>query len=247
MAQLVKTFGSLAIASVKTAQGLAIASAKTIMGVDNTGGGTPALITSGGAASSNTNDVSVTINATGANFISCVVGNYNGSSITVSDPTNGSYTGLTAKPGGSEAGIQIFYHQGGTYGSGLVITASGTGVYPSMRVAAFSNMSSSPFDQQNGATGGTVATLQPGSITPSQANTVVIVGLGMQDIGAGVPAIDGGYTLQGYTLFNSGVSEGSAIAYKILTSASAQNPTWSVVGGFEYFVDSSSVIASFKY
>lgn len=39
MAQDVKTFGALAIASVKTVEGLAIASAKTIMGVDNTSGG----------------------------------------------------------------------------------------------------------------------------------------------------------------------------------------------------------------
>lgn len=39
MAQNVKTFGALAIASVKTVEGLAIASAKTIMGVDNTSSG----------------------------------------------------------------------------------------------------------------------------------------------------------------------------------------------------------------
>jgi hypothetical protein len=39
MAQLVKTFNGLAIASVKTVAGLAIASVKTIKGVDNTAGG----------------------------------------------------------------------------------------------------------------------------------------------------------------------------------------------------------------
>jgi len=47
MAQNVKTFGALAIASVKTVDGLAIASAKTIMGVDNTSaGGDTTFITS---------------------------------------------------------------------------------------------------------------------------------------------------------------------------------------------------------
>lgn len=39
MAQLVKTIGGLAIASVKTVNGLAIASVKTIMGLDNTAAG----------------------------------------------------------------------------------------------------------------------------------------------------------------------------------------------------------------
>lgn len=39
MAQLVKTVGGLAIASVKTVMGLAVAAAKTINGLDNTSGG----------------------------------------------------------------------------------------------------------------------------------------------------------------------------------------------------------------
>lgn len=47
MAQLVKTFNALAIASVKTLNGLAIASAKTINGLDNTsGGGATSFLTS---------------------------------------------------------------------------------------------------------------------------------------------------------------------------------------------------------
>lgn len=44
MAQLVKTVGGLAIASVKTAMGLAIASVKTVNGLDNTAGGGGSLI-----------------------------------------------------------------------------------------------------------------------------------------------------------------------------------------------------------
>ena len=45
MAQLVKTLGGLAIASVKTVGGLAVASVKTIGGLDNTsGGGGPTLV-----------------------------------------------------------------------------------------------------------------------------------------------------------------------------------------------------------
>lgn len=43
MAQLVKTMGGLAIASVKTVNDLAIASVKTVAGLDNTSGGSPTL------------------------------------------------------------------------------------------------------------------------------------------------------------------------------------------------------------
>lgn len=248
MAQLVKTVQGVAIASVKTVQGLTIASVKTIMGVDNTsGGGTPALIASGQQASPDTVNAAVTINATGANFVAVNVSFYSGATgLTVTDGTN-TYSALTAQAGAGARKCQLWYSQGGTYSSSLTVTASATDLYGSIQVAAISNISASPFDQQNGATGvASPISFNVGSVTPGQANTVAIVGLGYNDLGGGTLTIDSGYTIAAHTS-SGALAEFGAIAYKILTSTSATNPEWSAATGGGFFSDCEARIATFKY
>jgi hypothetical protein len=212
------------------------------------GGGGPSIVAqakSGGTANGVTTSG---INTTGANFIVITASWYPGStsSGTLSDSNGNTWTALTARSSNTLNKSQIFYCYSPIVGSGHTFTYSGTGIFPSIIVAAWNNIASSPFDQENGAAS-TIAqgTWASGSITPSQGNTVVIAALGFENNSGGSVTLDGGFTIIETNAYNSGNSEGSSLAYLILSSASAQNPTWDL--GNPSVAAITAEIASFKY
>ena len=84
---------------------------------------------------------------------------------------------------------------------------------------------SSAFDQQNGATSaGTPASFQPGSVTPSEDNELVVSCV--------CTSVASAWTASGYTAIATYVpaganSVGLAAGYQIQTTATATNPMWS--------------------
>lgn len=241
MALLIKNLNGLAYASVKSRSGLAVASIKNINGLDATAAAGPSLIAH--TALAGTGPTSA-IDTTGANLLVIAVSTFK-SNTSVSDNKSNTWTPLTRWPssGGGDNWIRLFYCHGGTVGTGHTFSVT-SGDAPSLAVYAFSNIAASPFDQENGSHNlGSQTTISTGSITPSQANTVLISALCTYSNDFSTATIDNGFTFtdSARDVFNMTV----AIAYKIVTSASATNVTWTypagVGGGF------AASITSFKY
>lgn len=233
MAQLVKTVAGLAIASVKTVDGLAIASVSTVNGLDNTsaGGGGFALVNHLEYSPNNGSLTSGTLNCTGANLIVVFVGTYKdwyASAFT--DSNLNIYTAGTRYAGSTQAG-QYWYcvNPAGTL-SALTFTA--TGIDPNIKfytlygIQAFSGGATATIDQQSGAQDNTDP-LQPGSITPSANNCLVVSGIFNYNAGAS-PTCNSSFTYYGVAK-SSNIGMGGA-GWLVQGSASAVNPTWTSAG-----------------
>lgn len=187
-----------------------------------------ALLTSVTAAGTN-GATTGSINTSGATLLVVIVTDYSGGGgVSVSDSKSNTWTFVDEYSFGAGAQIQMYYAQNPTVGSGHTFTVSGTGVYSSIYAAAFSNMVlSSVYDGvQNGSVDANVSTVNAGSVTPSQSNTVVVAGMGVRDNATSM-TIDTGFTLIGFTQGVPGVSYGIGMAYRALVGAIALNPAWS--------------------
>lgn len=243
MAVEVKTLSGLAYANVKSRNGLAVASISTINGLDVTaGGGTPSLIASTQQGGSPNTVTTSAIDTTGANFIVVNAGYYPGSVPALSDSKSNTWAPLTAQ---INAGIvnRLFYCFNPTVGSGHTFTLAGSTTFPSIQVDAFDNMGSGSFDVENGTTFTNQITVQPGSVTPSQANTLVIAGIGFETNSGGAVSVDGGFTANTSPQV-PGSNEGGSIAYLVLSSIAAQNPTWNLTNNSGFV---GATIAAFAY
>ena len=199
-----------------------------------------ALVTSVSAGFNSSGATSSSVDSTGGDLIVMVVGHYSGAGTpAISDSKGNSWTALTSYTYGNER-VTIFYAKNATVGSGHTFTANGANSYASFCVGVFSGSNTTaPFDAENGS-GGNGATSQPGSITPSEANCLVIVGTNLYP--DGLSSIDGGFTILENKAGSPGFYEASALAYLIQTSAAAANPTLTHVSTTNY----ADAIASFK-
>lgn len=185
------------------------------------------------AAASATNPNTVTtaeINTTAANLIVIAVSAASsaGDSIYPSDSQSNTWTGLTWRDSGVGGGnsVRIFYCYAPTTNSSHTFSFPHSSSYATILVMAFSGMASSPFDVEGGnAFTSAVTSFPSGSVTPSQANTIVITALAVGDLST-APSIDSGFTVQCVGPGVGGSSWAGAAGYKVLTAASAQNPTW---------------------
>jgi hypothetical protein len=180
------------------------------------------------------------VNTTGANLIVIQASNYAVQAApTITDNKSNTWTALTAQAGSVVRGT-LYYCLNPTVGSGHTFTITSTGGYPSLSILAFSGVATtSAFDVQNGSTASSSTTVAPGSITPSAANELVITGVGTQS--AAVSSVGSGFTI-GSTANWSASQFGSSLAYLIQTTATAENPTWTMSGSATL----SAEIASFK-
>ena len=185
---------------------------------------------------------SSSIDTTGADFLVMVVGAYKSFPPTVSDSKSNTWSALTLRDSGDSARILIYYVANPTVGTGHTFTLTGSSSYGSMCVHAFSGAKlTSPFDVENGVTGGVDTSRAPGSITPSENNELLITG-GTQDAIVSNLAIGSSYTLADNVYTGSGTNFASSLAYLIQTTAGASNPTWSWTTSSH----NAEVIASFK-
>ena len=114
-----------------------------------------------------------------------------------------------------------------TVGTGHTFTYTKSGSGPGLNILALGNVAQTPLDQQNGNSASTVTTIQPGSVTPTLNNEIVLCGLGASNT-LGTPTINSGFTISTSVPFSTGVTEESALAYKIQTASAAVNPTWTM-------------------
>lgn len=198
-----------------------------------------ALVANTAAGSGDTNSVTTSsIDTTGATLL--IVGSVSGNSVSgsISDSKGNTWTPLTEY--GSTGRSRLFYCVNPSVGSGHTFTNTATAGNPSIFVLALSGTAtSSPFDVENGVSADTTGlTYQPGSVTPSQNNEVVVTLVGGRN--SNPNTIDSGFTITDQV---TTAARGS-LAYLVQTTASAVNPTWTASGIGSNL--NHPVIASFK-
>lgn len=194
------------------------------------------LVACGEAFSTDQDTATVlSLNTTGASLLAITVSYYPGftSDVVCNDTQSNSWAELIPRTSpdvsaDAVAKVQIFYVNSAspTTGTNQSFSCMGDGTFPFITVWAFKNYLAMPFDLQNGAAnGGTASTsLQPGVITPSANNAVVITALTL-GMGTGV-SVNGSFVAD-VVDYSAGVTMGGGGAYLFQSTAAATNPTWS--------------------
>lgn len=133
------------------------------------------LITSGKGVGG-TAPTTGSLDTTGATLLVAVV-TYTGTVTGMSDSKGNTWTGLTAY---ANSGVtsRIYYVNSNTptVGTGHTFTYTASGGANVINVMAFSGTAANPFDVENGNNSASAATIQPGSVTPSKDDNIVITG-----------------------------------------------------------------------
>jgi hypothetical protein len=228
--------------SVLTADGLAAFAPAPVAGG---GGGTWTFVSSTVKASTTGNGATTSaINTVGSTLIVIVQSSF-GTFPTPTDSKSNSWTlakNLSSGDGGPTTSrqISIWYRASPITDANHTFTDPGTSDFPVIAVFAFSGGAGGVLDQVNAhANSGAAATCQPGSITPSTANQLIISGF---EFKSGTTAtVDSGFSTPPKA-GSTGTAAGGAGAYSIQTSAGAVNPTWTM-GSTDFC---TAAIASFK-
>jgi hypothetical protein len=181
-------------------------------------------------ASTDNNTVTTdAINSTGANLIVIVKTMASNGTLHPTDSKSNTWTALTAGSVLGGALTQIYFAASPTVGSGHTFTLTETSRDPTLCILALSGAAAAPFDQETGANSAFGLTGQPGSVTPAEANSLIVQGVGFHTAQAAGISINGGYVFGGdaddYTDF-AAEHKGTGLAYLIQTTATATNPTW---------------------
>lgn len=203
------------------------------------------LVDKSGTVVPNAGTVTSPIDSTGADLLVLVLVADNGRITYIqSDSKGNSWTGLTVQTQSGGQRVQILYVANPVVGSGHTLTIQDNGTtFGLAYFAAFKGASLiSPLDAQNGAVDN-ASTIQPGAITPSLPNELVISGV-TQSSGGAAPTVDSGMIIPAGCNHTTvgGVHWGGGFAYKIQTAAETINPTWTP----GWSASNSCVIASFK-
>lgn len=163
----------------------------------------------------------------------------------ISDSNGHTWTARTEYNSGADVGkIRMFYAVLTSTGSGHTFSVAPDSDWTSMAVVVLSGThASTPYDVENGYTGGSAgSTIQPGSVTPSANNEALVACLGWKN--TRTISIDSSFTIQTQKAWaTAGVADwGIGLATKIQTTAGAENPTWTL-STFDY---QNANIATFK-
>jgi len=206
----------------------------------NSATATPTLIATSSVAGLNGGTTAAT-STTGATLLVLGVSLDTAGTPTISDNRGNTWTQLTSHTS-AFARVRFYYAVNPTTSASHTVTVTSTGAAVSAHFAAFSNVAtSSPFDQQNGANGTPVGTLQTGSITPTVDGSLLVTALAFNSAGSPI-SIDLSFTETGEIDFLGSNYYGSALAFLVQGSAAAINPTWTRTGTN----DMAANIASFK-
>jgi hypothetical protein len=195
------------------------------------GGGSPiALLTQAGIGGpTESTIVTAAIDTTGATLLVLAVGFYNGAhaDVTISDSATNTWSTRTTYSQ-ADYSVKIYYAENPITSATHTFTKSVNDTYGSIAVAAFSNTAvASVVDGDAGAGGAATTTQQPGSLTPGQNNSLVITALVYPPTAAGAATINSSFTVAHSQNGDAGAGNHSvALAYKVQTTAGAENPTW---------------------
>lgn len=202
------------------------------------------LIANTGTGSVDGNTVTTAgINTTGANLLVVVLSDFDDGTTTLQDSRTNTWTGLTARRAADGTRVRIYYVASPSVGAAHTFTATKdtNQTFPGLCVAAFSGGHTAPFDQQNGGTTAGATTLQTGSVTPSENNELLIAGISF--FSSDPATINSAFNIANALDVDDfgGGSMGCALAYQIQTTATARNPTWTILTSA-----AAAAIATFK-
>lgn len=185
------------------------------------------LITNTGKTGASSSTVTTNaVDTTGANLIVVAVGSYDGlTAEALTDSKGNTWTALTAYRRVGDDRVRLYYCYGPTVGSGHTFTFAATNSFSSIAVQAWSGAASSPHDQENGANAA-ASTIATGSVTPSE-NDEILVSAAVNEAGT-ISSIDSSFTTSNLQAAAGGLAYGVGMAYKIQTTAGAENPTWTL-------------------
>ena len=204
-----------------------------------------ALVTHTAVAGNPSGATTGSINTTGANLIVFCIASYISSTLSISDSKGNTWSTLTRywNAATENVSILIAYCYGPSVGSGHTFSVSGGSSYASIAVAAFSGAPASPLDQQNGSdASGSSSTVQPGSITPTQNNELIVSAVGIDGNG-NTPTVDSSISITDTAAWSGGNNFGISLGYRVQSAAAAINPTWTLSGSSPGM---APAIASFK-
>lgn len=189
------------------------------------------------AGSTNTSTATTpAVDTTGASLIVVTIGIAAAQGNTLADSAGNTYTARTQK-NGAAGGSRIWYVASPTTSATHTVTV--TSVVSSIEMTAWSGtLPSSPFDVE-GAGGSSNNTVQPGSVMPSQNNSLIVTGIGSTN--TNTFTIDSSFTISDQ-FGGSGTAVPSGMGYLVQGTAAAVNPTWTASSGFEIV----ATIAVFK-
>lgn len=186
------------------------------------------------------------IDTTGADTIFLSIGTINTTTPAVSDSKSNTWTLVKEIDNGS--GLKNYLYRTNTaasVGTGHTFTVTDTSGKVTISLTAFVGGATSSIDDQNNAAGSIFSqTLQPGSITPSQNNTLIVTGIMSSDDSREPTTINSSFTVASSYSSTNGVSVNSGIAYLVQATAAAINPTWTLANGTA--THEAATIASFK-
>lgn len=201
-------------------------------------------------------DPSGNISTVGATLLVMSIGQYDNVTAvapTISDSASNTWT-LAVTIGGGSNQIQYIYYVANPATSAthnFTTFWSAGGAYPSQQVTAWSGVAtSSPLDQTSSSWNSgaaSAATIQPGSLTPSVNNCLIITSEGNFNSGGTGPSltINESFTITNQDASVYGSYCGSGQAYLIQTTAAAVNPTWTLASTTNQF-DYLALMAVFK-
>lgn len=138
----------------------------------------------------------------------------------------------------------VYYAWNPIVGTGHTFTLTGTDMFGSLQVEAFSgsDTTANPLDDTSADLAFGSTTVSPGSVLPTTDGQLVVTHI-TYDVQGSVPTINGGFVTPGYgDLGSGGAYLGSATSYLIQTTAAAANPTWTTPGNNNLYC----TIATFK-
>ncbi|HJT95822.1 MAG TPA: hypothetical protein VJ777_28425, partial [Mycobacterium sp.] len=188
-------------------------------------------ITSAARQSTNGNGfTTASFDSTGGNTVIVVLNQTTSGTGAVTDNKGNTYAELTPISFGQKT--SIWYAQNATCGTGHTITVSGTGNFPALWYGVFSGgLTSGLFNKEAPGPGiaNSTTTVQPGSTTPDQNDSLLVAGLGISN--GDTASINGGFSTPDQLTVAGGAAYGVAGSYLIQTTAAAANPTWTWATG----------------
>jgi hypothetical protein len=172
------------------------------------------------------------IDTTGATLLVLVISAINAVALggTPTDSKGNTWTARTVYSSGGNGAVRVWYAENPVVGSGHTFTYTRASSFPVIMAIAVSGAAlASVYDVENGAgqVGGT--TLQPGSVTPSAANALLVAGTGIDGVGR-TATINASFTGLIGIAGDGATRMGGYAAHLIQGAAAAVNPTWTYSG-----------------
>lgn len=170
------------------------------------------------------------VDTTGADSLWIVLGYATTNTPAVSDSKGNTWSLQGPQDSGFGHRIALYYAESAIVGSGHTFTATVTGGNVGIAIIAFSGGKASGMADQHADSFAVFASMvQAGSITPSENDCLIIAGFASP--GGSYSAVNESYTVPA-NVAQSGSNFGVAVGYKLQTTATATNPTWTATDSF---------------